>query len=221
MSSDNRTRSDIKRDAIISAAKAAFHKYGVAGTSMDKLAEMACVSKRTVYNHFASKEVIVMHLIRSLWHKSLVSIPVPYDCASSLEEQLSRLLRAEIELITGEEYLELARVAFGHLFYEPERLRGEIEQLTAQETVLHRWLHAANDDGCLLVCDIEYAVKELSSLIKGHCFWPQLMKIEAPLTDERKDCIAKRTARLFLSHYARQHSGESYLPDGDAPEGAR
>lgn len=215
MNSDNRTRSEIKREAILRAAKTAFHKYGVAGTSMDKLAEMACVSKRTVYNHFASKEVIVMHLIRSLWHKSMVSIPVPYDGTGSLEAQLSRLLLTEIELITAEEYLELARVAFGHLFYEPERLRDEIEQLTAQETVLHRWLHAANNDGRLLVCDIEYAVKELSSLIKGHCFWPQLMKIEAPLTDERKDCIAKRTARLFLSHYAKEHRTESYLPGCD------
>jgi len=198
----NRTRSDIKRDAIICAAKQAFQTYGVAGTSMDKLAEIAQVSKRTVYNHFPSKEVIVMHLIRSLWHKCMVSIPVQYEPDTALEPQLTRLLRAEIELVTGEEYLELARVAFGYLFYNPDRLRDEVDQLTAQETVLHRWIKAASEDEKLHITDLAYSVKELSSLIKGHCFWPQLMKMEPPLDDSNKDCIARCTAQLFLSHYA-------------------
>ena len=56
MTSATRTRSDVKRDAIIQAAKQAFQEFGVNGTSMDKLAELANVSKRTVYNHFSAKE---------------------------------------------------------------------------------------------------------------------------------------------------------------------
>ncbi|QJR79815.1 TetR/AcrR family transcriptional regulator [Alteromonas pelagimontana] len=201
MATVTRTRSDVKREAIICAAKQAFQKYGVAGTSMDRLAEMANVSKRTVYNHFNAKEVIVMHLIKALWQKSMVSIPVQYDNTTPLEDQLSAILLAEIELITGSEYLELARVAFGHFFYHPDRLRDEVEQLTAQETVLHKWLKSARDDGTLTLPDLEYSVKELSSLIKGHCFWPQLMKIEPPISLQGKKKVATQTALLFLSHY--------------------
>lgn len=201
MNAVTRTRSDAKRDAILCAAKQAFEKYGVAGTSMDKLAEMAQVSKRTVYNHFASKEMIVMHLIRALWHQCMISIPVQYEADKPLHPQLTALLQAEIELLIGEDYLELARVAFGHLFYHPDRLRDEIHQLTAQETVLHRWLKAASEDGRLAIEDMQYSAKELTSLIKGHCFWPQLMKIEAPLTAQQIEQIAARTAALFLSHY--------------------
>ena len=63
MTGNTRTRSDAKREAIIQAATQAFQEYGVNGTSMDKLAELANVSKRTVYNHFATKEDLVMHLV--------------------------------------------------------------------------------------------------------------------------------------------------------------
>ncbi len=202
MTAVTRSRSDQKREAIIQAAKQAFQQYGVNGTSMDKLAELANVSKRTVYNHFSAKEELVMHLIKELWHKTMASIAVSYDADAALQTQLESLLLAEVELITGEEYLELARVAFGYFFYNPEKLKDEVTQLTAQETVLHRWLVAARADNRLQFENLEYAVKELSCLLKGHCFWPQLLKIEPPLDAKQRRLIAQRTTALFLSHYA-------------------
>ncbi|MFA0698755.1 TetR/AcrR family transcriptional regulator, partial [Vibrio sp. 10N.222.49.C9] len=47
-----KTRSELKREAILTAAKQSFLEFGVKNTSMDKLASLANVSKRTVYNHF-------------------------------------------------------------------------------------------------------------------------------------------------------------------------
>ncbi|WP_414830357.1 TetR/AcrR family transcriptional regulator [Alteromonas sp. H39] len=202
MKAATRTRSDVKRAAIIQAAKQAFQEYGVNATSMDKLAELAKVSKRTVYNHFNAKEELVMHLIKELWHKTMTSIDVRYEADKALHPQLSALLRAEVELITGDEYLELARVAFGYFFYNPDKLKDEISQLTAQETVLHRWLVAAQRGGRLQFDDLDFVVKELSSLLKGHCFWPQLLKIEPPLSNSMKHKVAESTAAMCLSRYA-------------------
>ncbi|WP_390888393.1 TetR/AcrR family transcriptional regulator, partial [Leclercia adecarboxylata] len=55
--SDRPTRlTDRKRAAILEAAVAEFRAFGFAGTSMDRIAATAEVSKRTVYNHFASKD---------------------------------------------------------------------------------------------------------------------------------------------------------------------
>ncbi|EPF7654109.1 TetR/AcrR family transcriptional regulator, partial [Vibrio vulnificus] len=62
-----KTRSEEKREAILTAAKQAFLEFGVQNTSMDKLAALAGVSKRTVYNHFSSKEALVMELLSVLW----------------------------------------------------------------------------------------------------------------------------------------------------------
>ena len=202
MTLNPRSRSDIKRDAIIEAAKHAFQKFGVNGTSMDKLAELANVSKRTVYNHFAAKEELVMHLIKEQWHSVRVNMGVTYDKETPIENQLISLFMANIEFMSGEEHLELARVAIGYFFYEPDRLKDEVSQLQEAETAIHRWLNAAKQDGRVMFEDLTQVTDEIDSLIKGQCFWPQLFKIEDPLTEERKMEIAKSTAALIISRYA-------------------
>jgi TetR/AcrR family transcriptional regulator of autoinduction and epiphytic fitness len=196
-----RTRSDQKREAIILAAKHAFQEFGVIGTSMDKLAEMAKVSKRTVYNHFSAKEELVMHLIKEQWNNALVNIDIIYQVSAPLHAQLVSLVRAEIDFVTDEEHLELARVAIGHFFYEPDRLKDEVAHFKAQETAMHRWLKAAHADKRIIFDDLQQVVDELESLIKGQCFWPQLMKIEPVMTEQKKQAIADSAARLILSRY--------------------
>ena len=52
------TRSELKKQAIIDAAKQEFQDKGFQHASMDNIAQSADVSKRTVYNHFASKEIL-------------------------------------------------------------------------------------------------------------------------------------------------------------------
>ena len=47
-----------KRHEILDAAIREFQAVGYDNTSMDRIAESAGASKRTVYNHFASKELL-------------------------------------------------------------------------------------------------------------------------------------------------------------------
>ncbi|WP_372621347.1 TetR/AcrR family transcriptional regulator C-terminal domain-containing protein, partial [Alteromonas stellipolaris] len=71
----------------------------------------------------------------------------------------------------------------------------------AQEKAMHRWLKAAKKDNRMDFDDIDQVVEELDSLVKGQCFWPQLFKLEDPLTEVRKLEIAKSTAALILCRY--------------------
>ncbi|MEL6189820.1 MAG: helix-turn-helix domain-containing protein, partial [Myxococcota bacterium] len=66
MTTEARRRSP-KRAAVIEAATEAFLSHGFEGTSMDRIAETAGVSKRTVYDHFPSKE----DLFRAISHEIL------------------------------------------------------------------------------------------------------------------------------------------------------
>lgn len=43
-----------------------FLKHGYAGTSMDRVAEVAGVSKNTIYNHFQDKEGLFTALIEQI-----------------------------------------------------------------------------------------------------------------------------------------------------------
>src|SRR6218665_1327929 len=79
---------DRKREAILRAAVAEFREFGFAGTSMDRIAATAEVSKRTVYNHFASKDELFTAILWQLFEASQALDVVPYDPAQSLREQL-------------------------------------------------------------------------------------------------------------------------------------
>ena len=203
MVANTRTRSDIKREAIIQAATQAFQEFGVNGTSMDKLAELANVSKRTVYNHFSTKEELVMHLVTKQFEDAKLSVTVEYDSSRDLAEQLCELILQDIEFTVTEEHLDIARVAIGHFFYEPDKLKDEVAQLKAQETALHRWLKTAKADNKIEFDDLNRVVDEIESLVKGQCFWPQLFKIEDIMSASRKRNVAKNTVALILSRYAK------------------
>jgi AcrR family transcriptional regulator len=55
-----------KRDAILDGAMTEFLARGYAGTSMDRIAAAAKVSKATVYSHFQDKESLFVQLIERL-----------------------------------------------------------------------------------------------------------------------------------------------------------
>jgi TetR/AcrR family transcriptional regulator, regulator of autoinduction and epiphytic fitness len=188
-------RREEKRDAILRAAKQMFQECGVQNTSMDKLALLAEVSKRTIYNHFESKEAIVMELLSELWQSSM------------LDDQLVYLLMTEIRVLTAPAYIELAKVAFGHYFYKPEELKAQTDKMSKQETALFRWLSSQSQAGTITAKDIHLASVQLHSLIKGSAFWPQIMGIQDSLTEEQAHVLAMQTAELFLSHYAAQTNG--------------
>ena len=196
------TRSQLKREAIIVAAKAAFKEHGVQATSMDKLAELAQVSKRTVYNHFATKEDLVMYLVTDLWQKTLTKIDVVYCSTQCLSTQLQQLISQEIDLISSQEYIDLSRVAIGHLFYHPEILQKEIAKISEHETALQRWLQDAVNDNALNISDVGFAYEQLHNMIKGSCFWPMIFQMKTELSNTDKTQIVEETIKTFLARYA-------------------
>ncbi|QIR15938.1 TetR/AcrR family transcriptional regulator [Shewanella aestuarii] len=201
MTVEKKTLSQQKREAIVEAAKCMFNKLGVAATSMDKLAEEAKVSKRTVYNHFATKDALVMHLLRELWFKGTASNQGQYLSGQPLFEQLSAIIFTEIQFINSQEHIDMARVAIGHLFYNSEEMSREIEKIRQHETALLRWIKAAALDGKINIEDAKFANEQLLHLIKGQCFWPQILICQPLLNDEQRKHLADESAKMFLSRY--------------------
>lgn len=200
MNSEKQTRSQLKRAAIIEAARTTFKSLGVTATSMDKLAEVAGVSKRTVYNHFATKEALVMTLMTDLWQQALSQPTVVYDAHQPLEAQLQQLVRDDMDYLQSKEHIEVSRMLIGHLFYTTE-MQQELQKVIKEENAILRWIKAATQDERLSVTDVEQAQAELQSLIKGQCFWPLIFQVEEPLNDEQKQQIAANITAMFLCRY--------------------
>ncbi|PTS76575.1 helix-turn-helix domain-containing protein, partial [Stenotrophomonas sp. HMWF023] len=90
---------DRKREAIVRAAVEEFRSAGYEATSMDRIAAVAGVSKRTVYNHFPSKEELFALILEELWQSSVASVELPYRADQPLEVQLLQLLRQKLDLL--------------------------------------------------------------------------------------------------------------------------
>jgi TetR/AcrR family transcriptional repressor of mexJK operon len=79
-----------KRHAILDAASALFLERGIAGTTMDSVAERACVSKMTVYRHFRDKA----SLLSAVFERNIKAIRLP-DLAVGSNPTSSRAQLAE------------------------------------------------------------------------------------------------------------------------------
>ena len=106
---------DRKRAAILQAAVAEFRAFGFAGTSMDRIAATADVSKRTVYNHFSSKDELFVAILLQLWEASRALEGVAYDPVRPLRDQLLAFLAQKLRLLADPGFIDLSRVAIAVL----------------------------------------------------------------------------------------------------------
>lgn len=202
MTETKQTRSELKRSAILSAANQAFRQDGVKATSMDKIAELAQVSKRTVYNHFSTKEELVSQLICELWGDAVMQTGLSYESDICIKQQLNNILLAEMSTMASEEYIALVRVALGHFLFDASTLNEEMCKIHNHESDLERWLKAAVADKKLSIDNVEIAMEQLHSLLKGACFWPQLIRVSDVLTTEEGEQLVNRSVDMFLKQYA-------------------
>ena len=88
-----------KHRIILDTAIETFTKKGFEAASMDEIAERAGVSKRTIYNHFQSKERLFQEIVARFLAEREKKKPVKYSPRESLETQLREFAMAELYLI--------------------------------------------------------------------------------------------------------------------------
>jgi TetR/AcrR family transcriptional regulator of autoinduction and epiphytic fitness len=194
---------DRKREAIIQASIAEFRANGFEVTSMDKIAATAGVSKRTVYNHFPSKEELFAEILNQLWARISAEQTVSYNRDQPLREQLRQMLQAKVQMMADENFLTLARVAIAATIHSPERAQNMVERMGEREEGLTVWIRAAQADGRLKPVDPEFAAHQLQGLLKTFGFWPQMSMGRAALDAEMQITVAESALDMFLAHYQR------------------
>ena len=194
---------DRKRVAIIEAAIEEFRSAGFDATSMDRIAARASVSKRTVYNHFPSKEALFASILHQLWDATQTGSGSPaYRADEPLRVQLLELLMRKLRLMTDEAFLSLARVAIAAGIHSPERARDMVARMGEREEDLTVWIRAAAADGRLKTSDPVFAAHQLHGLVKAFAFWPQVTMGQPPLSKSEQKKVAEAAADMFLARYA-------------------
>lgn len=192
-------RQNAKRAAILAGATEVFRTEGFDNASMDRIAEVAKVSKRTVYNHFGSKDALFTAVVEQLIEKLHSLKEIEFDPDQSLEAQLLSFARAKTSVVDDPNLLALVRVALGVAIQRPEFARDVMQQARRGEEHLERWLQAADAAGALRVPNPFLAGQLFWAMISGALFWPQVF--DMPMSDAVRAAAAEEVIATFLARF--------------------
>jgi TetR/AcrR family transcriptional regulator, regulator of autoinduction and epiphytic fitness len=192
---------DRKREAIVQAAIAEFRANGFEVTSMDKIAALAEVSKRTVYNHFPSKEELFSEILQQLWISSADRLDMTYHPERPLRDQLQELLVSKMQMLADSNFLDLARVAIAATIHSPERAQNMVSRLNEREESFTAWIRAAQADGRFKAVDPSFAATQIHALLKAFAFWPQITLGAPALAPAAQMSVIESALDLFLGGY--------------------
>ncbi|MBN2879054.1 MAG: TetR/AcrR family transcriptional regulator [Clostridia bacterium] len=179
-----------KRAAIMDGATDVFISMGYENASMDRIAEAANVSKRTVYNHFGSKENLFEVIVDDLLAQRQNLNKIKYDPDKSLDEQLISFAEAEIFLIDSPRRLELSRFLTITFLKDLNFQRKTVAKYPPAYSMLIEWLTDAKNDGRIDTDNIILAARIFYSMVVGAITWPALFsdgidrKAAAPILNE-------------------------------------
>jgi TetR/AcrR family transcriptional regulator of autoinduction and epiphytic fitness len=196
------TLSAQKHSDIIDAAVALFCEEGFDATSMDRIAQRAAVSKRTVYNHFPSKEALFQECVSVLLARMDAQAHAGDDPDAPVAERLraygSRKLRTALE----PEAVATARALMAELFRDPtlgRRLAGPFKAGAALRTLLRE--ETARGRLAVPDPDLDLACLQLTEMLKGPLFWPCIMGFRDPPTDPEIARVVDDAVTMFLARY--------------------
>ena len=187
-----------KRQSILVGAVKVFTENGFEASSMDRIAEVSGVSKRTVYNHFGSKEILFQTIVADFLKEREELKPVEYTNGISLHEQLREFAEAELFLIDDPVRRGLSRLLTSTFLINIEfgkATRGQYEPHTA----LIAWLNVAKADGKMRFESPELAARMFYGMVEGCLTWGALMSDGATLRN--KELVLDELISIFLSRY--------------------
>lgn len=173
-----------------------FSEVGFDRSSMDQIAEVAGASKRTVYNHFESKDVLFAAVMERFSADTRTLKQVPYDKEAPLSAQLERFAEAILELTRNPVWLGLMKVIASRDAFVAEAMARE----RREEDHLATWLHAGIDDGRLHADDPALAAGAFWAMLSGAFLMPAILG--QPLPEAATEPLKHELIALFLARYA-------------------
>ncbi len=189
-----------KRATILDGAIDVFINMGYELASMDKIAETAGVSKRTVYNHFGSKEHLFQVIVEDFLAQRQNLKTIKYDPQKTVKEQLLAFINAEIFLIDSPKRIGLSRSMTITFLSDLDYARETVSKYPPTYSMFLEWLKEAEKDGKINATNLLLTSNLFYSLIVGAITWPVLFtdsintQAVMPMIDE--------VIEVFLSRYS-------------------
>jgi TetR/AcrR family transcriptional regulator, mexJK operon transcriptional repressor len=123
MASGVTARSERTRGAIFAAAEELFLAHGYGGTSMDRIAALAGVTKQTVYSHVNSKEALFLEIVERMTggagDRLAEAVDDPAD-ETSITSFLQDFAEQQLRIVLTPRLMQLRRMVIGEVGRFPE-----------------------------------------------------------------------------------------------------
>lgn len=138
-----------KRKDILEAAIREFREQGFPAARVNRIAELAEVSKRTLYKHFESKEVLFQAITDILLEQIAATPRLSYDPNVPLQEQLKGAVRNYVGHLTGEGYMGLNRLVMSELLRDQDLAQAFFAKAAIQDGPIQALIGEAMQAGAL------------------------------------------------------------------------
>jgi AcrR family transcriptional regulator len=168
-----------RRRSILMAGKHLFFEHGYQLASIDRIAEAAGTTKRTVYDHFGSKEALFAEVIAFGCRQFVELLPAPEDLPIAPAEGLRAFVERLGQLLARPEIIRFQRLIIAEAERHPEfsRVLHETALLGAEQR-LADYLSACVADGRLPAQDTDQAARIVLDLTVGGARLRSLMAID-------------------------------------------
>lgn len=190
-----------KQKDILNAAIREFREQGFTAARVNRIADLAGVSKRTLYKHFESKEVLFSAITDMLMEETAAMPKVPYRPDVPLRDQLVTALTDYTARITDDAYMGLNRLVVSEFLRDQELSRAFFARSVVQDYPVTGLIADAMAAGKLREADPVFAASQLLALVKNFFFWPEFLLGEPK--DQNADEVMADCVDMFLAHYTR------------------
>jgi AcrR family transcriptional regulator len=201
-------RSADKRAAVLEAAAKVFLGGGYLGASMDEIADLAGVSKQTVYTYFSSKDALFVAMASALTEEASDRVHnnvAEFGDGDDLESYLVDYAVRQLEVVLTPRILQLRRLVIGEVGRFPELgaalyAGGPGRAIATLATIFER----LTKRGALAVQDPQLAATQFNWLIMSAPLNRTMLLGDGaiPSSKEVRE-HARESVRMFLAAYTR------------------
>jgi TetR/AcrR family transcriptional regulator of autoinduction and epiphytic fitness len=191
-----------KRAAILDAALALFGERGFARTSLAQIAEVAGVSKATLFKQFPTKSAVFDAIVDEVWaHRTRAPAPLDADDPGSNLRTLGTLYA---ELLRRPGMAGLFRLVIAEAPSLPElgRRQFDLGKMPFFEEV-RRYFEVADARGSLRVEDATTAATQLLGMISNFVLWPRMFLVDWDPDDAAVAHSVEEAVLTTLARYGR------------------
>ena len=195
------SKKEDKNNQIIAAATKEFLVKGIDAASMHNIAEMAEVSKRTLYKYYSSKEELYSALIDEI----LVSIEdmysFSYESEINPQSQIEKVVDAKINQILNDSFIQINKIVIGELLKGRTPNAEQMARLNKSESTFVEWIEHGQKEGKIKKeIEAHLIAQQFHSILKGQIYWPVLMCLTAK-EDIDLEKVRKITIDFFINSF--------------------